>query len=1022
MPGKARKRGATRRAKNAKRRRDYFQHTEPKDGEPLPPDPPAASSELNSSGLHAETGGKGTGAARGRGTREEPQREGASALRRRVDAERQRLEEALEGMHDTGANTRAHTREITRKIMRDRFRAATAETTRATGSERPARKAAKRTATGLHEDGLFTKKRAKELLEKTRGVLAGEISARREEARVLMRDDMRPGFAQHSKDAVATLLAGKVEGYAIEQLTATMGEIEIKWFEHDNPVHEYTDYHLAAVKPKLIQASAPQRDWVPSHTWTERSDSDNAAILKDVQKGIREGALEVVGTVQELTDSSEVNVLSNVFVISKMKEDGTRKERMAFADIYNGLFVLRGLPCDIDVIEEILDHAPRNARGATVDGAAFFHSFALAPETSKRICFAFKDGGTWKVARARAMLFGEAWGPCVAQGMTGAIARLLRYHGIAAAAIIDDIGAVPTQRYIDKCESEEAAYANVAFLLLQIPALFGVTNAEDKSNEIPKRVQGFLGLIIDFERRKCCSTRQKLKETVKEGRAICESAVANEDGQRTVALGRLERWTSKAMAQRLSVPGVRMFLASALDASATCLEVGTMTLEPTEGAAPGGSAGEPKPFISTGEKARKKKARAAWRAPMSDEMEGDMQMLVQIFEDEIEYAEVHGKSKGMPFPRERHMQVDLKPTLHMDTDASMPGYVAIIYAPGQKPIRTEVYPQQHDPGMIIHRADGRAWFILAGEIRQLVTEEEAQQLLIRQGEAITVLHALREAIKIPEFVVAATGARIVSGQDNQNWIFMFLKGGGRHPFMRSVAKQIWAIVRDLGSTFEMRYVKSALNPADDGTRHPSWGEATLDQSIFNERVAPWASQRNGGQKLTIDACATQRSAKIRKYIARFADSAAELGKNNVMSQDLQGEFAYIFPPAVLAEQVWKHAEQCGGPFVMICQQWPSSGDFIGKKAKSSRWLWEKVRRAGEGNVKQITQKGEDCVTIPSQDQGAWKRAAPRWELVAIYVPARVTSREAGGEARGTQGIICSPRSSPLQHPGVDSIL
>jgi hypothetical protein len=107
----------------------------------------------------------------------------------------------------------------------------------------------------------------------------------------------------------------------------------------------------------------------------------------------------------------------------------------------------------------------------------------------------------------------------------------------------------------------------------------------------------------------------------------------------------------------------------------------------------------------------------------------------------------------------------------------------------------------------------------------------------------------------------------------------------------------------------------------------------------------------------------------------------------VFKQHLGDEFAYIYPPAVIAEQVLEHAIWCGGPFVIVLQR-NEHGKYMGRWAVKSRSLECFVASAPRENVRQVTEAGQACLTIPSGERGNWGQYTPRFQLIAIYVAGR----------------------------------
>jgi hypothetical protein len=850
----------------------------------------------------------------------------------------------------------------------------------------------------LVEEGQFTEERRRGQLEDVKKVLAGTRSKKPEEALILSSRDFTPGFDRTNRDVARQLFRGIVPDQQCDRLYVNMHEVDATRYEHDRPVDEWTDFHMYT-EPRLVRRApgeGPGGLSVPPSAWNQRTDVEYELLYDEVKAFEKLEILEDLGPLDEC-EAGDFDFLSNAYVESKEKEDGTTKHRMVFADIVGNLFILDDLPAEIRTLGEMLRSAPMGARLGVVDGSKFFCSFKLSENTQRRVAFVFRDEPTrrFHVAKAHGMLFGEKYGPSVGQDLTSAQAMCLEHHGIFAGAVIDDLAGGATAEYIDKVGDEERAHENVAYLLLAMPAILGVTDAENKSQATPRHVAVYRGLEIDFKQRRVRAPQGKLRRARKRTGELI--ARAEEKGE--LPLGATEKWLSKVIALGDAVNGIRMFTASWLGALGDAGRANTLVEVETRGAVGGEG---PPIFTPTPETIRRRRARARWRIHVTQEMVSDATQLMMRFAEAGEAASSEHRRAGLPFPHEQHLTVSIdgrevteRPTWYADFDASLSHWGAVIYLPGQEPVRHKVVPRRAaEPGTMPLRAAGVATHY-GGDFGKRFTREELENLLIRQGEAEAVVAAFEQAITEPEFRVAAEGARFIGGEDNTNWLWMWLKGGSHDPLLRDAAKRLWVILHGLGATIEFRYVESALNPADDPTRPSPMGEAHLGAEYF-EPLAEWARERNGRHRdFTLDACASASTAqRVRgaetqlPHIARFPEGHGQPAhKANVFKQHLGDEFAYIYPPAVIAEQVLEHAIWCGGPFVIVLQR-NEHGKYTGRWADKSRSLECFVASAPRENVRQVTEAGQACLTIPSGERGNWEQHTPRFQLIAIYVAGR----------------------------------
>ena len=917
----------------------------------------------------AETGGGGGGAAEGRETREERRRAVASTLRRRFAADLQSLEEA-----DAAAPAPLRLRNAYQWV---------------------------RDADGkayLQRAGMFTEARRTQQLADLRAVMEGKKTMAPGDAYVLGLDDtFSPGHDRMNREAADALFGdGVIPVDRLQRIKVNMFGVEAHRYFSEDGVHEYTDFHSAAVEPRLVHRLAgegPGDMSVPASMWTGRTDDEHALLYDEVRQFIDYKILQDCGPLDECEEGT-FQFLSNAYVETKEKEDGTRKHRMVFSDVYGNLFIMRGLPAKILPLSDMLKRAPVRARVGVVDGSKFFCSFALGPRTQRCVAFVFRHAKTrrFHVAKALGMLFGEAYGPSVAQDLTGAESMYLEHYNIFSGAVVDDLAAGATAAYIEMIGDVERAHANVGYALLALPAVLGITDAEGKSRATPRTVAIYRGLRINFVTRRVEALPQKLRRVM----ARIDQATRRSARDGTLALGETEKWLSTTLALSEAVVGMRMFAASWLHAAAKVTRANDLEAVKTLGT---GEAGEASIFVPTAEAERRRKARARWRMPVTGEMRKDA---AQLRDRLVEALAATGagatREPGLPFQHEHHLTVRIDGTLEerkvrfADFDASMSHWGAVIYIAGQEPVRSKVTPRDMTPaGLMRLRTAGKAQH-LGGDFLDRFTEQQLKDLLVRQAEAMAVVAAFEQALLDPAFRKAAAGARFIAGEDNTNWIWMWLKGGGGDPIMRDLAKRLWAILAELGSTIEFRYVESLLNPADDPTRPSPVGEGHLG-AIYFEAVAQWA-HAVGGRQLTLDACASHGtaqtlpgSAEALPHISRFPEGhGARAERANVLRQHFGGEFAYIYPPAVIAEQVLAHAQWCGGQFVAMLQR-TAEGNYLGRHAQESIELARFVANTPRRYTRVIARAGEAYLTIPSGAHGDWMAHTPSTDLIAIYVPA-----------------------------------
>ena len=837
----------------------------------------------------------------------------------------------------------------------------------------------------LEQRGSFTSEMIKDQMTKVQMALEGTASFTAADAFVYSEKDFAPGFQSSHRESARQLFESKIDAAELDLLITCMYRVNHTDFAHQLGVNEYTDYHLGHVEPKLVQTLEPQQDHVPECTWLSRSELDNEVIFNEVMADIEKNVLVDKGPLENM----EVKPMgiANVFVITKTKSDGSLKHRMVFADIYSNLFCLRGLPCHIDKIRTVLDGVPVGAKIGVVDAKSCFHMFKLSKNTSSAVNFMFYHKGkkAWHVAEAQAMLFGEAYGPAVAQHLSGSMAQLLRTYGIHASAVIDDLGAVAGQSYLDHWPGNpQAAHNNVAFLLLALPACLGQTDSADKCCAQPREEAMFRGLHIDYKMRRLRVTSLKLERTIEKTKTVIRR------GDR-MHLGYCEKWLGTLASMEYAIVGLHYYTASFKEGlSKTMLANWEGRAKPRTVT----TRGVPE-FTPTGETSRVREARSKWMMVITTEMKEDAREILALLQSELQRG-----ATGKYFPEEKHVRIDLErnelreiPRMYMDTDASMCGWGGIVYPMGTEPVRVLKVPAVRRLGELPSRAqDIEGAMQVAGDVRALVSSEELKTLIIRQAEAATVLKVLlkveERTLEDAAFARTIAGSRITSGQDNMNWLYLFLKGGGKHKFMRTTAKKVKDVLRRMGvEAFDMSYVKSKWNPSDDLTRPPRWGEASLEREYF-DKLHGWARGQSGGKDFTIDACATESTAKVESYVPRYAEGTVSVQEANIFRQDLSKHYTYVFPPPAILAAVKRHVESCGGAFVLL--YYVRDGKVAAGPALDQQRemrTWRASRRADQ--IWQVASPEQRCLQVPSPSQGRWTKETPQrgYAIEAAYTAA-----------------------------------
>ena len=181
------------------------------------------------------------------------------------------------------------------------------------------------------------------------------------------------------------------------------------------------------------------------------------------------------------------------------------------------------------------------------------------------------------------------------------------------------------------------------------------------------------------------------------------------------------------------------------------------------------------------------------------------------------------------------------------------------------------------------------------------------------------LLAVRKGVQ--ECAPLLRGKRVLLYEDNQAVVFIIRNRVSRSPALMSELKRLLVLLDDLQITLSVRYIRSALNPADEFSRltyRDAWGFTPRLQANLLARF-----QHRLRANFTLDAFACHRSAVVPRYASRFNEPGS-LGPDG-LALDWSNEVLWLNPPwALLPDILAKLQRTPTARGVLFCPFWPTA--------------------------------------------------------------------------------------------------
>ena len=180
---------------------------------------------------------------------------------------------------------------------------------------------------------------------------------------------------------------------------------------------------------------------------------------------------------------------------------------------------------------------------------------------------------------------------------------------------------------------------------------------------------------------------------------------------------------------------------------------------------------------------------------------------------------------------------------------------------------------------------------------------------------ITAKELLAVRLAVQESAELLRGKRVVLHEDNQAVCHIIANRTSRSPALMSELTRLLRLLDSLDVELTPRYIRSALNPADELSRlthRDAWGLKDHVRDYVLRRTAEACGQ------VTLDPFACHRSRVTQRYASRFNEPSA-LGPDG-LQLNWEDEVLWLSPPwALLPAVVEKLSDRCRG--VIIFPDW-----------------------------------------------------------------------------------------------------
>lgn len=183
---------------------------------------------------------------------------------------------------------------------------------------------------------------------------------------------------------------------------------------------------------------------------------------------------------------------------------------------------------------------------------------------------------------------------------------------------------------------------------------------------------------------------------------------------------------------------------------------------------------------------------------------------------------------------------------------------------------------------------------------------------------ITTLELIAVIRNVQAYLPRLKHKRVLVHEDNQAVIYIIRERTTRSPVIMAYLRKLWCILDTNCIDLRLKYVRSALNPADAPSRLHGKEEWPVWREIFDEMQTLMG--RN-----TVDRFASAHNAHLPRYNSEFADPAAEAV--NAMTQDWREEDNWVHPPIDLLADVAQKLREQPAAATVVCPYWPSYAWF-----------------------------------------------------------------------------------------------
>lgn len=258
----------------------------------------------------------------------------------------------------------------------------------------------------------------------------------------------------------------------------------------------------------------------------------------------------------------------------------------------------------------------------------------------------------------------------------------------------------------------------------------------------------------------------------------------------------------------------------------------------------------------------------------------------------------------------------------------------------------------------------------------------------REAQVHRELLALEEALKLPDLPLER-GASILLWPDCMGTVRYVNKGAGSSDVLSHIMRRIWRRCIELGVSMYAEHVPGTLLVIAGVDALSRSTEFVLAGSCFQNLMRDRQfGQRGDWKGCTVDLCASEKTARLRRYCSKNHVSAGSMGDaRSVQLSPL--EYYYVCPPIGLIGKMLQRLEEASVAAVVVVPNWEAQAWHV--------WLRDRAVDAA-----MLPWRSYPAVWLDVADKKPkGHEMAQRFEFIAFALDFRPAARH---EARGVRAL------------------